>query len=378
METEQQLYDNLEEETINTLERHGFDAERFVDLRRAFLAGELSEEANRIGGDIEAPGPDALDVLPSRESVEGQRLIRIGEQAIRQGKVGVCILNGGMATRFGGAVKGGVEVFGERSFLELKLRDAARWDGAVDVLVMNSFNTDDPTREHLVGGDYFGCDGDDVFLFTQNASIRLTPQGDLFRDDDGQVSMYPPGHGDLPEALNRGVLERFIDRGGEYLMMSNVDNLFASIDPLVVGSHIQASRSGAEMTVEAVKSEPGDSGGKPAKVDGKLRIVESFQFPEAFPYDAIPVHNTNTLTFDAEALQQDFNLNWYVVEKEVDGRTAIQFERLAGELSAELDSHILSVPRDGESSRYQPVKTRDDLESNRQPIREVLSNRDIV
>lgn len=378
MDTKQELYDELEDATLEVLERHGFDGERFVQLRRDFLEGRLSDEANRIESDIEAPGPDDLDVLPSRESVEGRRLIRLGEQAIQEGKVGVCILNGGMATRFGGAVKGCVEVFDERSFLELKLRDADRWRGNVDVLVMNSFNTDEPTREHLVGHDYFGCDGDNVFLFTQGVAIRLTPDGDLFREEDGRASLYPPGHGDLPEALNRGVLDRFIDRGGEYLMMSNVDNLLASIDPLVIGSHVQASRSGAEMTVEAVKSEPGDSGGKPARVDGKLRIVESFQFPEQFPFEAIPVHNTNTLTFDAEALKQDFDLNWYVVEKEVDGQTVIQFERLAGELSAELDSHVLSVPREGESSRYLPVKTRDDLASNREYLREVLSDRDIV
>ncbi len=378
METKQELYDELDEQTIDTLERNGFGAERFLALREQFLAGELSEQANRIDGEIEAPGPEDLDVLPSRESVEGQRLIRIGEQAIREGKVGVCILNGGMATRFGGAVKGCVEVFDGRSFLELKLRDAARWGGAVDVLVMNSFNTDGPTREHLVGGEYFGCEGGDVFLFTQNASVRLTPDGELFRDEQGKVSLYPPGHGDLAEALNRGVLDRFLDRGGEYLMMSNVDNLFASIDPLVVGSHVQASRSGAEMTVEAVKSEPGDAGGKPARVDGNLRIVESFQFPEQFPYDAIPVHNTNTLTFDAEALGREFDLNWYVVDKEVDGQTVIQFERLAGELSAELSTHVLSVPREGESSRYQPVKTREALESNRQTMRRLMRDRGIV
>ena len=378
METKQQLYDQLDDETIERLESHDFDAERFLKLRADFLAGRLGEESNRIEGEIEAPGPDDLDVLPGREAVDGRRLIEIGEQAIRNGEVGICVLNGGMATRFGGVVKGCVEVFDGRSFLELKLRDAGRWAGMVPTMVMNSFNTGVKTREHFEEHKYFGFDPEDVRLFTQNVSIRLTPDGELMRDDEGRVSMYPPGHGDLAEALNRGPLQEFIDGGGEYLMMSNVDNLLATVDPLVVGSHVQASRSGAEMTVEAVNSEPGDAGGKPARVDGNLRIVESFQFPEGFPWDAIPVHNTNNLIFDAEALQRDFSLNWYVVEKDVDGRTAIQFERLAGELSAELDTHVLSVPRDGEWSRFLPVKRKSDLEDNREYIRKVLDNRGIT
>mgnify|MGYP006281859589 CR=1 FL=1 len=378
METKQELYAELDDETLAVLERNAFDAEQFLQLRRDFLRGRYSRESNRIDGQIEAPSPDDLDVLPSRESVDGRRLRQLGREAIHNGEVGLCVLNGGMATRFGGAVKGCVEVFDGRSFLELKLRDAARWDGNVDVLVMNSFNTDEPTREHLVDGEFFECSPEDVFLFKQNVAIRLTPDGELFRDEEGQVSLYPPGHGDLPEALNRGVLERFVEGGGRYLLMSNVDNLLATLDPLVIGSHVKASRSGAEMTVEAVKSEPDDSGGKPARVDGKLRLVESFQFPESFPFSAIPVHNTNTLTFDAEALRRDFDLNWYVVEKEADGRTTIQFERLAGELTAELDTHILSVPREGEWSRYLPIKTREDLASNRGYLKRRLQNRDII
>lgn len=378
MDTPDELYEQLEPETVEILERHGFEAERFLDLREAYLGGELGPESNKVTDELEAPGPEDLDVLPGRESVDGRRLREIGVRAIEQGKVGLVVLNGGMATRFGGAVKGCVDVFDGRSFLELKLREAARWNGQVDVLVMNSFNTDELTRQHLVDNDYFGYESDRVFLFTQGVNIRLTPEGELFREEDESVSLYPPGHGDLRDSLNKGVLDQFLSRGGEYLMMTNVDNLMATLDPLVVGSHVKASRSGAELTVEAVESQPGDSGGKPARVGGNLRLVESFQFPDAFPWEAIPVHNTNTLTFDADVLKRDFDLNWYVVEKSVDGRPAIQFERLAGELSAELDTHVLHVPREGEWSRYLPIKRRSDLEENREFLRDVLRERGVL
>jgi len=378
METVEELFGELDDETAETLETYGFDAEKFLELRRAYVDGELGPESNEIEGTLEAPRPEDIDVLPGRESVDGRRLKSLGREALAAGEVGLVILNGGMATRFGGAVKGCVEVFDGRSFLELKLQDAGRWGGRVDVLLMNSFNTDEITRKHLEDHDYFACDAGDVHPFTQGINLRLTPEGELFREEDGSISPYPPGHGDLRDALNTGVLETFLEGGGKYLMMSNVDNLMATLDPIVIGSHVKASRSGAEMTVEAVESEPGDSGGKPARVDGNVRLVESFQFPEGFPWETIPVHNTNTLTFDAEVLQGEFDLNWYVVEKQVEGRTAIQFERIAGELSAELESHVLNVPRDGEWTRYLPVKRRSDLRENRDFMRRVLTEREVV
>lgn len=378
MDSVDALYDAIDEETRETLEAYDFQPERFLTLRRRYVDGELGPDSNAIEGTIEAPGPEDLDVLPGRESVDGGRLIDLGREALLNGDVGLVILNGGMATRFGGVAKGCVDVFDDRSFLELKLADAGRWSGNVDLLLMNSFNTEAVTREHLEEHDYFETDPSDVYPFAQGINLRLTPEGDLFRESDGSFSPYPPGHGDLRDALVEGPLEGFLERGGKYLMMSNVDNLLATLDPLVIGAHVKASRSGAEMTVEAVESEPGDSGGKPARVDGNLRLVESFQFPESFPWETIPVHNTNTLTFDAEVLQRDLDLNWYVVEKEVEGRTAIQFERIAGELSADLACHVLNVPRDGEWSRYLPVKERSDLDENRDFLRRVLTERGVV
>ena len=67
------------------------------------------------------------------------------------------MLNGGMATRFGGVVKGVVDVIDGRSFLELKLAQARR-SGPLPFVIMNSFATDDATKEHLVENDYFGLD----------------------------------------------------------------------------------------------------------------------------------------------------------------------------------------------------------------------------
>ena len=371
------VLDELTEEQRGLLERYHFDEGTWRELRRALLAGELSEASNRVQGEVGLPREEDIRQLPGADSEEGQRLARLGRQALEAGEMGIVVLNGGMATRFGGVVKGTVEVTEGLSFLALKLKDAARF--SVPVLLMNSFATHDKTMAHLEEHDLFGADRDQVIAFGQNISARLTPQGRLFREEDGEVSLYAPGHGDLPSAIGRGALQRFREQGGRYLLMSNVDNLLASLDPVVLGAHIDASRTrGVQMTVESAPRYEGDKGGMPAMVDGHLQVVEAFRFPQGFDSSTIPVFNTNTFLFDAEALERDFDLTWFVVTKQVDGRDAIQFERLAGELSAFLDTQFLAVPREGTESRFLPIKRPEDLDEARGYLREVMEARGIL
>jgi len=44
-------------------------------------------------------------------------------------------------------------------------------------------------------------------------------------------SWYPPGHGDVYESFyNSGVLQMLLDKGKEYVFISNIDNLGATVD----------------------------------------------------------------------------------------------------------------------------------------------------
>jgi UTP--glucose-1-phosphate uridylyltransferase len=178
------------------------------------------------------------------------------------------VLNGGMATRFGGDVKGIIEAVGGKTFLEVKLAQAHRFR-PVPFLIMNSFATDARTREF-----WHSALEREVEVFLQSLSLRLTPSGDVFRDAAGEVSLYAPGHGDFPGALARsGLLQRLAERGVRTLLLSNIDNLGAELDPLVVGFHVARGRA---LTAEVAATVPGDVGGAPAFVAGKLQIVEGF------------------------------------------------------------------------------------------------------
>lgn len=353
----------LDATTLDTLHRCGFETIPFEALAARLARDGVG--SNRLPGPIALPEPDALTGLDALSDAERARLAALGQEAISSGAVGVAILNGGMATRFGGVPKGAATALDGRSFLDLKLSQiAAASGGRAPALLMNSFATERATQAHLAEL------GREARCFNQMVSLRLTPEGQLFREADGSPSLYAPGHGDFVPALRHsGALRRFLDEGGRFLTLSNVDNLGASLDPVVIGAHIDGGRP---MSVELVRTRPGDVGGFPALVNGRLIIVEAFRAPSGFDVGRAPVFNTNTFVFDAAALDADFELSWFAVAKQVDGRAAIQFERLVNQLTEHLDTSWLVTPREGAASRFVPIKVPSDLVDSAPQLRAVL------
>jgi UTP--glucose-1-phosphate uridylyltransferase len=114
-------------------------------------------------------------------------------------------------------------------------------------------------------------------------------------------------------------------------------------------------------------------GGAPARVDGRVMMLETPRFPPGFDHDLIPVFNTNTALIDVEALDRAYDLGWLYVEKNVEGRPAVQLERLYHEITAVVPSTYLVVPRSGPRGRFFPIKTPADLEHAREPLRAMLA-----
>ncbi|MCA9520632.1 MAG: UTP--glucose-1-phosphate uridylyltransferase [Myxococcales bacterium] len=369
--------EELSREERDFLTKFEFDRARFERLRADYLDGKLDPARFGVVGTVSVPTHDAFVQIPPIDAREYEELRAIGEAALFAGEVGVIVLNGGMATRFGGQVKGAVEVLEGHSFLALKLASVANrpWGQQVPVYLMNSFATDVATREHLAAQPSLPLMAANLQCFVQDIAPRLWPNGMLYRDVRGHLSYYGTGHGDLAEAFRRSHLSPFLDRGGRYLLMSNVDNLLADVDPVLLGMHI---RGGCQITVEIADKYAGDVGGTPALVDGQLQIVETFRFPDYLDHTAIPYHNTNTLWFSVEALADDYSLHFYAVEKEVDGTIVVQFERLVGELTAHVPTQCVLVPREGVESRFLPVKKPHELDAARSFFSRVLRLRNAL
>lgn len=314
---------------------------------------------------------------------------RIGERgrnALRNGRIAVLILNGGMATRFGGVPKGVVPVVeGEReSFLWVKLRQVVRLAGfnraEIPVIVMHSFATAAASERHLDEIDWAGMPKHLRLSFSQSIMPRVTrdaiplhelPGGDRLPDS----TVYSaPGHGDtLGRLRESGILRKLREDGVEHLLISNVDNLGAEIDPVLLGAHIDAVDAGAHMSVEVVRRE-GDKGGCVAVVGKRPVIVEGFRLPPSAEIDRYPQFNTNTLWFWLSAIDRDFDLDWFPVEREVPGHgdqliQAVQFEQLIGQATEHLDAHYFEVDRE---RRFVPIKTRDDLKQQAPRMRAMI------
>ena len=364
------MIDGVDAETTAILERFGFDEALFETLRGRVASGQLSPESNLVRGEIEPPRAEDLTRLPDPGEPEYDEAHAAGIEALRRGEVAQVVLAGGMATRFGGVVKAVLPAVDGKSFLQVKLEQAVALERALDATVpialMTSFATDQTIRSHVAE---LGLGEPSVF--NQFVSLRLEPGGELFRDGAGEVSPYAPGHGDLFRAIRtHGPLARFREQGVRVVTVSNVDNLGARVDPTVVGMHLLGGRP---LTCEVARKE-GDMGGAPVRVDGRLQLVEGPRFPPSFDQEQVPVFNTNTAVFDLDALDFDYELTWLYVEKEVEGRPAVQLERLYHEVSALVPTTYLEVPRRGPRGRFFPIKTPDDLERSQDDLRELVAS----
>lgn len=371
-----------------SLATYAFDATQFEELRRQVDTGALDPEANRLG---EAPAP--LEVPPTdlRDGADLDRkgLATRGEHALRAGKVAVLILNGGMATRFGGGAKGIVPVLEGHehlSFLAIKLAEihqrARSLDCEIPAVLMHSFATQAASEAHLKAIDWGGLPQSCRFAFAQSIMPRVLPDGTPLAELPGAHELpdttlfSAPGHGDTLGRLRAsGVLRRLVARGVEHILVSNVDNVGASLDPFILGAHLDAVSKGAEMSVEVVRREAGDAGGCIATLPGSgmTAIVEGFRLPVGTDLSDYPHFNTNTLWLSLAAVDQNLPLTWFAVRKKiewpadsrdlklplVDGKLEIvQFERLIGQATEFIPSAYLEVER---SRRFLPIKTREDL-----------------
>ena len=355
--------------TRETLDRFGFDEALFDSLRARVERGEISPASNLVTGAIEPPAEGDITPLPAPGDAGYDDVRAAGVAALERGEVAQIVLAGGMATRFGGVVKAVLTAVDGKSFLEAKLIQTAALETALDCVVpvglMTSFATHDAVRAHVAERGL-----GEPLVFSQFVSLRLDASGEPFRDEDGGVSLYAPGHGDLFQAVRRsGTLDELRTRGVRVVTISNVDNLGARVDPVVIGAHLLGAKP---LTCEVARKE-GDMGGAPVRVDGKLQLVEGPRFPPSFDQELTPVFNTNTAIVDLEVLARDDDLTWLYVRKSVDGRDAVQLERLYHEVSAFVPAQYLEVPRRGPRGRFSPIKTPADLERAQDDLRELVA-----
>jgi UTP--glucose-1-phosphate uridylyltransferase len=281
------------------------------------------------------------------------------------------VLNGGLGTSMGlRGPKSLLRAKNGKSFLEIILEQAAAENGAL--CLMNSFSTHQETVAELERLQ--PAMPPMLFLQHKYPKILRSDFSPATWPERPELEWNPPGHGDIYISLHTsGLLEKLLDRGLRYALISNSDNLGASLDLPLLGYFAEKN---LPFMMEVARRLPSDAkGGHLAwSRNGGLVLRESAQCPAGDKKAFQDIHrhryfNTNNIWINLQHLQAVIGregivklpmiLNPKTLDPRDEGSPAVyQVETAMGAaISLFEGASAVIVPR----SRFCPVKTTNEL-----------------
>jgi hypothetical protein len=348
---------NAENEKADRIkEENGFDYIQHEDIREELQKGRIGLSRNRLSAEsvIEDVQPEDLAQLAALAAHE-----RVGEEALRAGRVGVLSLAAGVGSRWtkgAGVIKAlnpFVEIGGRhRSFLEIHLaktkKVAEAYGAAIPHVVATSYLTHAPIRQQMNDTGNFGYGGpvylspgrsigqrfvpmerDLRFLWEETPQETLDEnkqkvreavrqsminwaknkgEGTDYVDNIASQRFSPLGHWyEVSNLLRNGTLARLLEQQPQLqtLMLHNIDTLGADLHPAALGYHLA---SGNVLTFEVVPRRIDDHGGGLARVNGHVRLLEGLAQPHEEDELKLSYYNTMTTWIQIDPLLQLFGL----------------------------------------------------------------------
>ncbi|MEM7785499.1 MAG: UTP--glucose-1-phosphate uridylyltransferase, partial [Planctomycetota bacterium] len=352
-------HDDGQQETLTEmLDRLGFDRQNHEQIQIDLKAGRYGLAQNRL-----SPTTDITDVEPSdyydaRIPVDSA-VRKVGELAIANGEVAVMTLSAGVGSRWteGAGVVKGLHPFSQmagkhRSFLEVHLAKSKKvgkkYGTYFPHIITTGYLTDQPIKAHLESVQNYGypdlvpvSPGRYVGLRTipmvrdlqfeweeiaqqvldeQQQKMRdsqrsalmgwaqVMGEGSDYVDNHPQQCLHPVGHWyEVPNLLRNGLLKRLLADQPylKYLMLHNVDTLGASVDPGLLGWHIQNEKC---LTFEVISRRLEDRGGGLARVNGRVRLLEGLAMPREEDEFKLSFYNSMTTWISIDTLLGVFGL----------------------------------------------------------------------
>jgi hypothetical protein len=350
------------------LDTLGFDREQHEQIRSDLKGGRTGLAQNRLPASTvieDVAWDDVADVSNLSAAVDGDNShlavwTELGNDALRNGEVGVISLAAGAGSRWtqGAGVVKALHPFCKlggrhRTFIEVHLaksRKVGRVFGTpLPHVIATSYLTHAPIEKFLAARDQYQYEGPLYLSQGKTVGLRMVPmERDLrfaweelpqrildeqqqkvreslhealigwarqageasdYTDNVPSQCLHPVGHWfEVPNLLRNGVLHEMLRQrpGLKYLMLHNIDTVGASVDPLLLGLHIARESC---LTFEVINRRIDDRGGGLARVNGKVRLVESLAIPREEDEFRLSYYNTMTTWIDIDKLLNVFSLD---------------------------------------------------------------------
>ncbi len=341
------------------LRAHGFDAVQHAQIQADLHAGRIGLAQNRLPVNTAIEDVRDGDLLDASAGQLPESYRKTGREALAQGRAAVISLAGGVGSRWtkGAGVVKALNPFcrlgGEhRTFVEVHLAKSLRASRRAGVEIPHVFTTSYLTHgameAHLRSRGNYGYPGEVLLSAGRSIGLRMIPtERDLrfaweempqqllderaqkvreslhatlidwarregeardYTDNLPLQCLHPVGHWyEIPNLIRNGTLAGLLERHPRlnYLLMHNIDTVGADLDEGLLGCHIE---SGAAMTAEVVARYVEDRGGGLARVNGRLRLVESMALPNEEVESQLSYYNSASYWIDIDRLLAAFGL----------------------------------------------------------------------
>lgn len=328
-----------------------------------------------------------------------EEFVKLGLDAIKQGKVGAVLLAGGMGTRLGSDDPKGMynigltkEVYIFQRLIENLMDVVKQAECWVPLYVMTSDKNHEATTTFLKEQNYFGYNQEYITFFMQEMAPASDYRGKVYMEEKYRISTSPNGNGGWYSSMHKwGVAQKAMADGVEWLNVFSVDNVLQRIaDPCFVGAVLAKDCACGSKVVR--KCAPDEKVGVMCLEDGKPSIIEYYELTDELAnakdekgepaYYFGVILNYLFKVSDLETIREK-KLPLHIVEKKIpylnekgelikpQEPNGYKFEQLVLDMIHELDSCLpFEVERNKE---FAPIKNKtgvDSVETARELCRE--------
>ena len=345
--------------------------------------------------------PAPVISLNQRKELDEQ-VIPIGEDALRSGQVGICLVAGGQGSRLGfDGPKGCFPItpVKNKSLFQLHAEKikamSLKYEVDLPWYIMTSRSNHQQTVAFFEQHNYFNLSKKNIFFFVQEMIPAVDVHGKFLLAEKHRIFESPNGHGGVLKALyDSGALNDMKQRGIHYLFYFQVDNVLVKMaDAAFIGYHI---RQNAEMSSKVVrKVDPEERVGIICKIDGKTGVIEYSDLDKEHMYakdangqlrfwaGSIAIHVIN-VAFIEDENKNGFKLPFHVAHKAIpfidengnlikpQEKNGFKFETFI--FDALLDARRVCTVEVDRAQEFSPVKNKEGVDSPQTARRDLMRN----